>query len=180
MKKWSMILAAALLAPVVWADQAPPPPPHDKQSTEKSGERPNSPRRQQQMQMRDFFATLSEQERKELRELQDSDPEKAKKFLDERLEKYNKMIREREKRLADLVRTYQSGSKEEKDKAYAEIRKITTEDFERNLKEHKRQLEFLEKRLEREREKYDARQKNAEAIIQARIDELTKPAELRW
>ncbi len=176
MKKTTLILAAALLGPVVWADEEPPPPPPENQKIESqeraSQERPSQRR---QRQMRDFFASLSEKERKELRTLQESNPEEARKVMAQQLEKYNQKIRERENFLRTQIQIYQtSDSKEVRDKAYAEIKKMIVEDFERNMKEHRRMLDFLE------RERYESRRKNSSAIIQARIDELTKPPELRW
>lgn len=178
MRKMILVLAAAMLAPVIWADEPPHPPPPGENQKAQGGERVNQRR---QRQMRDFFASLSEKERKELRELQESKPEEAKKVMAERLEKYNQEVRKREKYLQDQIRVYQtSQAKEERDKAYAEIKRITVEDFERNMKEHKHLVEFLEKRSKSERERYDGRMKNADAIIQARIEELTKPTELRW
>lgn len=99
----------------------------------------------------------------------------------QQLEKYNQKIRERENFLRSQIQIYQtSDSKEVRDKAYAEIKKMIVEDFERNMKEHRRMLDFLESKLKAERERYESRRKNASAIIQARVDELTKPPELRW
>ncbi|MDD3116046.1 MAG: hypothetical protein PHO45_01620, partial [Victivallaceae bacterium] len=81
----------------------------------------------------------------------------------------------------DLIKTYQQAeNKESKEQAYAEIKKMVTEDFNTNLAEHKRQLDFLERRLKAERERYDIRSKNADRIIKNRIDELVKVPELRW
>lgn len=121
MKKTTLILAAALLGPVVWANEEPPPPPPEGQKIQ-SQERPSQRR---QRQMRDFFASLTEKERKELRELQESNPEEARKVMAQQLEKYNQKIRERENFLRSQIQIYQtSDSKEVRDKAYAEIKKM--------------------------------------------------------
>lgn len=125
--------------------------------------------------IRDFFASLSDVERQELRELQRSNPQEAKKVMAEKLEKYNSQREARIKHLNGLIEKYhQTDDKEKKGEIYAEIKKMITEDFEINLREHKRQLNFLELRLKTERERYETHTKNAEETIQSRIDELTK------
>lgn len=178
MRKTILILAAVLLGAALRAEDQPPPPPPSENQKAPPLERPTQRR---QRQMRDFFASLSENERQKLRDLQETKPEEYKKTMAEWLDKYNRKSLEREKFLRDQIHIYQTGeSKEERDKAYAEIKRITVEDFERNMKEHQRMLEFLENKLKVERERYEMRRKNAPAIIQARLDELTKPPELRW
>jgi hypothetical protein len=175
MRKTILILTVALLGAAAWADE-PPPPPHEnsKMQSERTGQR-------RQRQMRDFFGSLSEKERQELRTLQETNPEEYKKTLSEWLEKYNRKVLEREKFIRDQIQIYQTAeSQEDRDKAYAEVKRITVEDFERNMKEHRQLLDFLENKLKVERERYEMRQKNASAIIKARLDELTKPPELRW
>jgi len=56
---------------------------------------------------------------------------------------------------------------------------MVTEDFETNLRERKRQLVFLERRLQTERERYEARSKNSDEIIQKSVDKLTKVGQLK-
>lgn len=131
--------------------------------------------RSNQTAIQDFFASLTDEERQELRELRRSNPQEAKKMMAEKLKKYNNQREARVKYLNDLIGKYrQTSDKEDKEKLHAEIKKMVTEDFETNLRERKRQLVFLERRLQTERERYEARSKNSDEIIQKSVDKLTK------
>ncbi len=178
MRKLLLLTAVLLFGCALMAGDEPPPPsssPHSSQG--QGGGRGDKSRRQP----REFFAWMDPKVRSELRELQRTDPEEFEKKMAKLVKQYNAEKTARDSKLNELVKTYQTSSdKADKDKAYAEIRKMTEEEFERNLKEQKRQLEFLENRLKAERERYETRSKNAQAIIQARLDELTQPSELRW
>lgn len=185
MKKIMMIMLASMLIPSAFADNTSSPNQQTGKESirEKRNSRERSPgtMRNNQSEIRNFFASLTEDERKELRELQRSNPEEAKKIMTQKLEQYKLHRKEKDKQLKDLIKTYQQAeNKESKEQAYAEIKKMVTEDFNTNLAEHKRQLDFLERRLKAERERYDIRSKNADRIIKNRIDELVKVPELRW
>lgn len=180
MKKIMLILLAIGLSPALFAQETAEAVVKTQSTNLKKNQRskkertPRTPRGNQTA-IRDFFASLNDTERQELRDLQRSNPQEAKKVMAEKLEKYNSQRETRIKYLNSLIEKYhQTDEKEKKGEIYAEIKKMLTEDSEINLREHKRQLDFLELRLKTERERYETRTKNAEATIQKRIDELTK------
>lgn len=135
---------------------------------------------------------ISADERERLRKLHATNPkafpEEVTKVLqrakEERLEKEKLKQKERQRQnqqIKQLVNQYKNAKddkaqKEAMDKLRTIIRKI----FITKMQENKERLESLEKQVKKVRASYEFRQKNADKIIQARLDTLTQDTNFEW
>lgn len=85
-----------------------------------------------------------------------------------------------EDKTMELSDKYRSAEDKDKENIKSELAKVLNELFLVKLKEEKMKADNMEKELARMREALAEREKNKEAIIQRRLDELTKNEILNW
>jgi hypothetical protein len=131
---------------------------------------------------------ISAAERKRLRKLHATNPEAWREEVAKivkRIRTENKKIRaekqELNKKIQGLVRQYRSSEDaEKKKKAMEQLQKITRKVFLAKMEKNKKRLESLEKHVKKLRQQYDFRHKNADKIIQSRLDTLTNDTKFDW
>ena len=131
---------------------------------------------------------ISAEERKRLRQLHATNPEAWREEVAkivERIRTENKKIlaekQELNKKIKGLVRQYRSSEDAEKKKeAMEQLRQITRKVFLAKMEKNKKRLESLEKHVQKLRQQYDFRHKNADKIIQSRLDTLANDTKFDW
>jgi len=120
-----------------------------------------------------LYARLTENERRELRELQRQDPERFRQVIRQKLDAlYAEDVARREE-LRTLVRTYQeSTDPQQKAELKRRMTLLVRSDFQRRLSENRLQFEDLRARSVKLERELDKRAANAEAIIAFQVDEL--------
>lgn len=158
----------------------------DKERQERKERRKRNPRKfkQELPKQWQILRSISGEERKRLRQLYAADP----KAFRQELAKIVKRIRQKDqkaskdtKKAQQLVRQYKNTQdSKKKEEILKELREVTRKIFLTKMKHNKKRLESLEKQVKKLRREYDFRKKNAEKIIQARLDTLTTKANFNW
>ncbi len=148
----------------------PPGPPPDKK--ERDGRRPWM---RSWGQVRKVFDQLPEAERQKMVLLMKEDPEEFRKIMLEKLVELEKEMQREFGEMRALIRQYQnSADKAEQETLRRKVHEKIAAEFQRQLKEHRNMLEEMRKRLKDLEEKYQYREKNADKIIDARLEFMLK------
>ena len=124
---------------------------------------------------------ISAKERERLRQLYLTDPKTFKQELTKIVDRIKQEKRKPNIRVQQLARQYKNTDDPKKKKAIlAQLRQITRKIFYGKMEFNKKRLESLEKQVKTLRQQYEFRQKNADKIIQARLDYLTSETEFEW
>jgi len=135
---------------------------------------------------------ISKEEAARLRKLHASDPTAWKvevKKVVERIKaekkeqnKKNKTARKKQgQEIKKLVSQYKTAKDADTKKEYLEqLHKLTKKVFSEKMKINKQRLESLEKRVKSLRKQYEFRKKNADKIIQSRVNTLTNDTKFDW
>jgi hypothetical protein len=125
--------------------------------------------------------SISSAERNRLRQLYATNP----KAFKQELAKIVKRIKQQKQKLNEktrlLVQQYKNTKDAKKKKEILnQLRQITRKIFYSKMQHNKKRLEVLEKQVKILRQQYEFRQKNADKIIQARLDTLTESTNFDW
>lgn len=128
-----------------------------------------------------ILQSISAEERERLRKLHATNPAAWK----EEVAKIVKRIRAEKQKLNKTIKSLVSQYKNAKDdktkkEAMAQLRKITRDIFLEKMQKNKKRLESLEKHVKKLRQQYEFRQKNADKIIQSRLNTLTNDTKFDW
>jgi len=135
---------------------------------------------------------ISKEEAARLRKLHASDPaawkEEVKKVVEriktEKKEQNQKNISARKKQdqeIKKLVSQYKTTKDADTRKeALEQLHKLTQKVFLEKMQKNKQRLESLEKHVKNLRKQYEFRQKNADKIIQSRVNTLTNDTKFDW
>lgn len=86
-----------------------------------------------------------------------------------------------ERECQELSRLYQEAEDEnEKERLKAELKQAVEEAFEVRIESSRRRIEHLERQLTRFKERIETLEENREKICEDRLEQLTRPPELRW
>ena len=128
-----------------------------------------------------ILQSISKEEAERLRKLHATNPEAFKDEVAKIIKRIRREKQELNKKTQDLVRQYKSAKNEEaKKEALEQLRKITQKVFLAKMQKNKKRLVSLEKQVKKLRQQYEFRQKNADKIIQSRLDSLTKDKNFDW
>ncbi|MDD5727446.1 MAG: hypothetical protein PHV59_02675 [Victivallales bacterium] len=124
---------------------------------------------------------ISPDERQRLRQLYQTDPETFKQELAKIVRRLKQEKRESDRNIQQLVSQYKRARDTSEKKALLkQLQQLISSIFYTKMQHNKQRLETLEKQVRKLREQYEFRQKNAEKIIQARLDYLTGDANFEW
>lgn len=135
---------------------------------------------------------ISAEERKRLRQLHASNPDEwrkevakvVKRIRQEKQESDKKNRQEKQelnKKIRGLVNQYKNAKDDKtKKRAMDKLRQITRKIFLAKMQKNKKRLESLEKHVKKLRQQYNFRQKNADKIIQSRLNTLTSDTKFNW
>lgn len=128
-----------------------------------------------------ILQNISVEERKRLRQLHATNPSAFREEIAKIVKRIRAEKRELNKKIQSLVSQYKN-SKDDKTKkeAIAQLRQITRKIFLEKMQKNKKRLESLEKHVKKLRQQYNFRQKNADKIIQSRLDTLTNDTRFDW
>lgn len=130
---------------------------------------------------RELYATLSEQEKAELKKLQQENPEAFREKLKQKIQALKQKKNEENSKLKSLSKKYQEASlPEEKQQVLKQIREITEKQFDQKMETNRKALENIEKRFAELKKKYEEREQKRSEIIESRVLELTKDPSLEW
>jgi hypothetical protein len=126
----------------------------------------------------DLF-TLEEQEK--LKELKKSNYQEYRKLVNTRMLEVKKEKSDEDKKVLELRNQYlNSTSMDERAAIKKAITEITKKQFSEKMEYTRRHLEYNEKRLKELREKFEVRKKNADLILEQRVNDLLRDPELNW
>ena len=172
------------------ADQPPPPPDQDHEKPEANGEQREhegehkgrmSEEGRQGWIFKEIMDKLSEDERKQLMELQKTDPEKFKQVIKEKIQAYKQAREKEEAALNELVKKYKEASTpEQKAELETQIKKILKADLDKRIASGEREIEAAQKRIDELRKKIEERKKNADKIVDDKFKEITKDPDKKW
>ena len=128
-----------------------------------------------------ILQNISVEERKRLRQLHATNPAAFREEIAKIVKRIRAEKKELNKKIQSLVSQYKN-SKDDKTKkeAIAQLRQITRKIFLEKMQKNKKRLESLEKHVKKLRQQYNFRQKNADKIIQSRLDTLTNDTRFDW
>ncbi len=131
-----------------------------------------------------ILRNISDEERERLRKLHKTNPEAFKAEIAKIVKRIKAERQEKQKQnqqIKQLVKQYKN-SKDDKTRQEAmdKLRVIIQKIFVTKMRENKKRLESLEKHVKKVRASYEFRQKNADKIIQARLDTLTQDTNFNW
>ncbi len=128
-----------------------------------------------------ILRNISSEERTHLRQLYVTDPKTFRQELAKIVKRIRQKKQKTNKKIQELVRRYKNTQNAEKKKEILkQLREVIRKIFFSKMKDNKKRLESLEKHVRKLRQQYDFRQKNAEKIIQTRLDALTTNANFDW
>ncbi len=128
-----------------------------------------------------ILQNISAKERERLRQLHAADPESFKKEVAKIVKRIKEDKQKLDKKIQELVNQYKTSKDTEKKKEVLDqLHQITRKIFLEKMQKNKKRLESLEKHVKKLRQQYEFRQKNADKIIQSRINALTKDTNLDW
>ena len=127
-----------------------------------------------------IMSELSKEETLKLRELQKSDPAAFKQEIVKIIKKYKQAHSRRDAELHSLIKAYNSADDEGKIEIKKKITAIVRQQFDRKMELNRKNYERASKKLEELKAKLIEREKNAELIIQNRVDMLTRNPALNW
>ena len=127
-----------------------------------------------------IMSELSKKETLKLRELQKSDPAAFKQEIVKIIRKYKQAHSRRDSELHTLIKAYKSASDEERIEIKKKITAIVRQQFNQKMELNRKNYERASKKLEELKAKLIEREKNAELIIQNRVDMLTRNPALNW
>jgi len=131
-----------------------------------------------------ILRNISAEERERLRKLHTADPEKFRKEIAKIVSRVKAERQEKQKQnqqIKQLVSQYKNAKDDKaKQEAIKQLKKIISKIFVTKMRENKKRLESLEKHVRKIRASYEFRQKNADKIIQARLDTLTQDTNFDW
>jgi uncharacterized phage infection (PIP) family protein YhgE len=128
-----------------------------------------------------MLKNISEEERNRLRTLYETDPKTFRQELAKIIKRLRAEKDSLNQKVKELVKQYKTSKDPKKKKAaLKELREITSKIFYTKMEHNKKRLESLEKQVKNLRSQYDFRQKNADKIIQARLDALLGNTNFEW
>ena len=131
-----------------------------------------------------ILKNISDEERERLRKLHATNPEEFRKEIAKIVKRVKAERQEKQKQnqqIKQLVRQYKNAKDEKtKKEAMEQLRKIIRKIFVAKMQENKKRLESLEKHVKKVRAMYEFRQKNADKIIQSRLNTLTQDTDFEW
>ncbi len=132
----------------------------------------------------EILKSISRNERERLRKLHATDPDAFQKEIAKIVERVKGTRQEKQKqnqKIRSLVSQYKNAKDDKtKKEAMEQLRKVIQKIFLSKMQENKKRLESLEKHVKKFREAYEFRQKNADKIIQSRLDTLTRDTTFNW
>ena len=131
-----------------------------------------------------ILRNISAEERERLRKLHATNPEKFRKEITKIVSRAKAERQEKQKQnqqIKQLVSQYKNAKDDKtRQEVMEQLRKIISKIFVAKMRENKKRLESLEKHVQKIRKDYEFRQKNADKIIQARLDTLTQDTNFDW
>jgi len=128
-----------------------------------------------------ILQNISSEERERLSKLHATNPEAFRKEIAKIVKRIRAEKQELNKKIQGLVQQYKNAEDAGKKKeALEQLRKIASKIFSAKMEKNKKRLESLEKHVKKLRQQYDFRQKNADKIIQSRLDTLTSDTKFEW
>ena len=128
-----------------------------------------------------IMKSIPGEERERLRKLHATDPDAFQKEIAKIVERVKATRQEKQKQIRSLVSQYKNAKDDKtKKEAMEQLRKVIQKIFLSKMQENKKRLESLEKHVKKVREAYEFRQKNADKIIQSRLDTLTRDTNFNW
>lgn len=128
-----------------------------------------------------LFSRMSDEEKKELAELRKNDKKAFRAKIRELAEKYKKQYaqeRKATKALAEKIRN--AANEDEKNELSAKLRANLRKQFNSRMELNRKNYEQAAKRLKDLKKRLDAREKNADEIIDRKFKELTEDPDLKW
>lgn len=130
---------------------------------------------------RELYSSLSEQEKADLKKLQQENPEAFREKLRQKLQALKQKKNEENSKLKELSKKYQEASlPQEKQEVLKQIRKITERQFDEKMESNKKSIENIETRFTELKKKYEERQLKRSEIIENRVLELTRDPSIEW
>ena len=126
------------------------------------------------------MANLTKEELGKLRELQKSDPMAFRQEILKIVKRYKQAHLKRDPELHSLTKSYNAASDEDKVKIKQKITAIVRQQFNKKMELNRKSYERARKKLQELEAKLIEREDNAEMIIKARVEELTKNPALSW
>lgn len=131
-----------------------------------------------------ILKNISAAERKKLRKLHSENPAVFRKEIAKIVKRVREQREKKEQlnqKIKKLAIQYKKAKDEEtKKEAMEQLRKITKKTFMGKMQKNKKRLESLEKHVKKLRQQYEFRQKNADKIIQSRLNSLTEDKNFDW
>jgi hypothetical protein len=128
-----------------------------------------------------LMSRLSDEEKKELEELRQNDKEAFRDEIRELVKKYKRQFAQEQKEiktLAKKIRKAKNGA--EKNELIAKLRSNLRKRFNSRMAMNRKNYEQSAKRLKDLKKKLDAREKNADEIIDRKFKDLTEDPDLKW
>lgn len=127
-----------------------------------------------------IMSELSKEETIKLRELQKRDPSAFRQEIMKIIKKYKQTHFKRDTELHNFIRSYNAASAEEKVEIKKKITEIVRQQFNKKMELNRKSYERAKKKLQELEAKLLEREKNAELIIQNRVESLTRNPALNW
>ncbi|MCF6176516.1 MAG: hypothetical protein L3J71_12210 [Victivallaceae bacterium] len=125
---------------------------------------------------KNFWNSLSQAEKSDLQKLRNEDQAQFRKKIHAKIEKYRQSQKKKNSKAKTLAKQYKNSSDSaQKERIATALREQVKEDFYTNLKNRKKQLAGLKKRLNKLSQSYVKREKNAKLIIDKQVKKLLKP-----
>lgn len=131
--------------------------------------------------LRELMESLPAEERQRLRELHKTDRTAFREELKKIFQKARHESQKEHDELRSLLSDFRDAEfSERKAELKAKLRAITEKQFNQKMASNKKHLEELEKKLETLKRQFEERKKQADDIINARVEELTRDPNLNW
>lgn len=128
-----------------------------------------------------ILSEIPEEDRNRLRKLYDSDQKAFQKEVARIVAQIQEKEKELDRKVKALAEKYKAAKDpDKKQEAYEELRQLTRKIFMDKMEKNRKRLEFLETRVKAVRRQYEFRKKNADKIIQARLDALLSDMDFDW
>ncbi len=127
-----------------------------------------------------FFSSLSEEEQEKLKGLKKSNPEEFRKEINKIADKLRSEHKTQKAKRNELKKQYLEANSEEKAKIKEELRKEYKILFDEKMKKNREKYDRAKEKMEEYKQQLEERERNADKIIELKLEEELKNPSLRW
>ncbi len=168
LKELALVVVATMLAPATLSAQAPETKPSAARSNRHAPlARPPLPR-------------LSDNERAELKRLQQEDPKAFREEIKKLVRRHQRETDKEQKQLRELANKAKMAKGDERKKLVQKLKKLVASVFDRRMKDNWKRYKNAAKRLQELKSALKKREQHRDDIVAGKVDSLLKDPALKW